>query len=60
MIVSYFLNISKTDYINDKKHLDEVYTKYIQTQDIWKSGFTGCERLLKKCIERNNLNWRFY
>lgn len=55
----YFINISKCDYLNDKQHIDEIYTK-IQTipeysGKAWEYGFRSCETLLKECIERNNL-----
>lgn len=57
----YFINILKTDYLNDKQYLDETY-KYIQNISnyngkIWEyiEGWS-CENLLKKCVERNNLS----
>ena len=57
----YFLNVSKTDYLNDKTFLDETY-EYIQTipdynGKIWEyiKGWS-CEDLLKGCVERNNLS----
>lgn len=56
----YFINVSKTDYLNDKKYLDETY-EYINSLNnyngmIWNyiKGWT-CERFLKQVIERNNL-----
>ena len=56
----YFINVSKTDYLNDKNHINEIYNK---TQTIpgyngkaWEYGFRSCEALLKECIERNNLS----
>jgi len=56
----YFINVSKTDYINNKQYLDETYD-YIQSipsynGKIWEY-FQGweCEGFLKQCIERNNL-----
>ena len=56
----YFINVSKTDFLNDKKFLDETY-EYIKTipnynGKIWEyiKGWS-CEDLLKNCIERNNL-----
>jgi hypothetical protein len=55
----YFINVSKTDYLNDKEHINEIYNK---TKNIlgyngraWEYGFRSCETLLKECIERNNL-----
>lgn len=57
----YFINVSKTDYINDKKYLDETYDKIQLIPDyngrIWEY-FQGwsCEDFLKNCIIRNNLS----
>jgi hypothetical protein len=57
----YFINVSKTDFLNDKAFLDETYD-YIQTipdynGKIWEyiKGWS-CEDLLKNCVERNNLS----
>jgi hypothetical protein len=57
----YFLNVSKTDFLNDKTFLDETY-EYIQTIPdyngrVWEyiKGWS-CEDLLKNCVERNNLS----
>jgi len=57
----YFINVSKTDFLNDKVFLDETYD-YIQSLPeyngkIWEyiKGWS-CEDLLKNCIERNNLS----
>ena len=57
----YFINVSKTDYLNDKTFLDETY-EYIQNipnynGKIWEyiKGWS-CEDLLKGCVERNNLS----
>lgn len=57
----YFINISKTDYLNNKEYLDKTY-EYIQSipdynGKIWEyiSGWS-CEDFLKKCIERNKLS----
>jgi hypothetical protein len=56
----YFINVSKTDYLNNKEYLDETY-EYIQSipgynGKIWEyiNGWS-CEDFLKQCIERNNL-----
>ena len=56
----YFINVTKTDYLNDKQHLDETYNT-IQTLPeyngrIWEY-FEGwsCEDFLKNCTVRNNL-----
>ncbi len=57
----YFLNVSKCDFISDKKYLDETY-EYIKSipdynGKIWEYiGGWSCEDLLKKCIERNSLS----
>ena len=55
----YFINIFKTDYLNDKKHINEIYSKIQNIPDYnkraWEYGFRSCETLLKECIERNNL-----
>lgn len=57
----YFINVSKTDYLNDKEYLDETY-KYIQSIDnyngkIWEhiQDWT-CEGFLVSCVDRNNLS----
>jgi hypothetical protein len=56
----YFINVSKTDYINDKDYLDETYQKIADIPNyngkIWEyiDGW-ACENFLKQCIERNNL-----
>jgi hypothetical protein len=56
----YFINVSKTNYLNDKTHITEIYNK---TQTIpgyngkaWEYGFRSCETLLAECIERNKLS----
>ena len=56
----YFINVEKTDYLNNKQYLDETY-QYIQTipeynGKIWEyiKGWS-CEDFLKQCVERNNL-----
>lgn len=57
----YFINVSKTDFINDKIFLDETY-KYTQNipnynGKIWEYiKEWSCEAFLKKCVERNNLS----
>lgn len=56
----YFINISKTDYLNDKDYINETYDKIqnIPHYDgkIWEhiDGWS-CEEFLKQCVERNNL-----
>jgi hypothetical protein len=55
----YFINVFKTDYLNDKEHVNEIYNK-VQTipgynGKAWEYGFRSCETLLKECTERNNL-----
>lgn len=56
----YFINVSKTDYINDKQYINDTY-KITSTP-----GYNGkvweyienwsCEAFLKQCVERNNLS----
>lgn len=56
----YLINVSKTDYINNKTYIDETYQYVISLPDyngrIWEyiEGWS-CETFLKNCIERNNL-----
>jgi hypothetical protein len=56
----YFINVSKTDYLNDKQYADETY-EYIKSLPeyngrIWEyiEGWS-CELFLSNCVERNNL-----
>jgi hypothetical protein len=56
----YFINVFKSDFLNDKKYLDETYD-YIQNipnynGKIWEyiKGWS-CEDFLKNCVNRNNL-----
>lgn len=57
----YFINVSKTDYLNDKKYINKTYNEIQNISNyngkIWEyfQGWT-CERFLKNCIERNNLS----
>lgn len=55
----YFINTFKTDYLNDKTHVTEIYNKVQNLPDYngkaWEYGFKSCEGLLKECIEKNNL-----
>lgn len=55
----YFINVSKTDYLNDKEHINEIYNKTQNISDYngraWEYGFKSCEGLLKECTERNSL-----
>ena len=55
----YFINVSKTDYLNDKDHVTEIYNKVQDISDYngkaWEYGFKSCEALLKECVERNKL-----
>jgi hypothetical protein len=56
----YFINVSKTDYINDKQYINDTYNITLTP------GYNGkvweyikdwsCEAFLKQCIERNNLS----
>jgi hypothetical protein len=56
----YFINISKIDYLNDQKYLDETYNQIQNIPNyngkIWEyiNGWS-CEDFLKQCIIRNNL-----
>ena len=57
----YFINVNKTDYINNKQYLDETY-QHVQSipnynGKIWEY-FQGweCEGFLKQCVERNKLS----
>jgi hypothetical protein len=56
----YFINVSKTDYLNNKEYLDETYQMISNLPNyngkIWEyvQGWS-CEDFLKNCIERNNL-----
>ena len=56
----YFINVSKTDYLNDKEHVTEIYNKVTNMSDYngkaWEYGFRSNEALLKEAIERNNLS----
>lgn len=56
----YFINIFKTDYLNDKNHATEIYNKVQTIPDYngraWEYGFRSCETLLKECVERNKLS----
>lgn len=57
----YFINITKIDYLYDKKYIDETYN-YIQNIEnysgkVWEyiEGWS-CEGFLRQCVERNNLS----
>ena len=57
----YFINVSKTDYLNDKEYIDKTYSEIQNIPNyngkIWEY-FQGweCEGFLKECINRNNLS----
>lgn len=57
----YFINVLKTDFINDKDYLDETYNVISNIHDyngrIWEY-FRGwsCEDFLKNCVTRNKLS----
>ena len=55
----YFINISKVDLLNDKNHIDEIYSKVKlipnYNNKAWEYGFKSCETLLSECVKRNNL-----
>jgi len=56
----YFINVNKTDYLNDKKYLDETYEIISNIREyngkIWEyiPGWS-CEDFLKQCVNRNQL-----
>lgn len=57
----YFINVSKTDYLNNKDYINETH-QYIQSLEnyngkIWEhiQDWT-CEDFLKNCVNRNNLS----
>jgi len=56
----YFINVSKTDYLNDKEHINEIYNKVQNISDYngkaWEYGFKSCESLLRECINLNNFS----
>ena len=57
----YFINVSKIDYLNDKKYLDDTYNYVLGISNysgkIWEYiKEWSCENFLKKCTERNNLS----
>ena len=57
----YFINVSKTDYLNDKEYLDETYNAIQITPNyngrIWEYfQVWSCEDFLKQCVKRNNLS----
>jgi hypothetical protein len=57
----YFINVHKSDYLNDKAYLDKTY-EYSKTID----GYNGkiweyienwsCENFIKECVKRNSLS----
>ena len=57
----YFINVSKTDYLNDKEYINRTYNELQNISNyngkIWEY-FQGweCEGFLKECINRNNLS----
>lgn len=56
----YFINTTKTDYLNNKQYINETYNQIQSISDyngkVWEyiDGWS-CEDFLKKCINRNNL-----
>ena len=56
----YFINASKTDYLNDKEYIDKTYIEIQNIPNyngkIWEhiKGWT-CERFLGNCVKRNKL-----
>jgi len=55
----YFINVFKIDYLNDKKHIDEIYNKVQNIPDYngkaWEYGFKSCEGLLIETVKKHNL-----
>ena len=57
----YFINVSKTDYLNDKEYIDKTYNEIQNIPNyngkVWEyiKGWS-CEDFLKQCVERNNLS----
>ena len=57
----YFINVSKTDYLNDKDYINKTYdiikNDFKYNGKIWEyfSGWS-CEDFLKNCVIRNNLS----
>lgn len=55
----YFINVLKTDYLNDREHVNETYIKIkaanSNTGKLIDYGFRTNETLLRECVERNNL-----
>lgn len=55
----YFINVLKTDYLNDREHVNETYNKIqaanTNTGKLIDYGFRTNETLLRECVERNNL-----
>lgn len=56
----YFINVSKTDYLNDAYYINKTYnfTKSLDNYNgrIWEYIENwSCEKFLKDCVERNNL-----
>jgi len=57
----YFINVFKTDYLNNKRYLDETYQQIQNIPEyngkIWEyiKGWS-CEDFLKNCVQRNNLS----
>jgi hypothetical protein len=57
--IFYFINVLKTDYLNDREHINETYNKIkaanSNTGKLIDYGFRTNEALLRECVERNNL-----
>jgi hypothetical protein len=57
--IFYFINVLKTDYLNDREHVNETYSKIkaanSSTGKLIDYGFRTNEALLRECVERNNL-----
>jgi len=60
----YFINVSKCDYLNDKKYLDSTFNQIKNVPNyngkIWEYiKDWSCESFLKNCVIRNNLQTQY-
>ena len=55
----YFINVNCTDFLNDRFHVEEIYSKIKNLTNYsgrpWEYGFRSCEGLLSDCVIRNKL-----
>lgn len=56
----YFINVSKTDYLNDKENLNKVWNLISKSDNDkekkWEFGLKSCEYQLHLCVNRNKLS----